>query len=93
MKIDISKDAAVWYEENIFVGTENGIRFFPKLTRGSDTGITVGIVPDTPHQTSVKQTVNQVTYFIEEGDEWLFDYKDLHISMDEEFNEPKYVAE
>lgn len=93
MKIEISNEAAAWYEENIYVGTENGVRFFPSLTRGSDTGITVGIVPAVPYQTNVKQTVNNVTYFVEEGDEWLFDYKDLHIALDKKFNEPEYTLQ
>ncbi|MFO8069184.1 MAG: iron-sulfur cluster biosynthesis protein [Alkalibacterium sp.] len=93
MKIEISNDAAAWFEKNIYVGSENGIRFFPKLTRGSDTGITVGIEPAAPHQINVKKTIHNVTYFIEEGDEWLFDYKDLQITLDKEFNEPEYTTE
>ncbi|WP_368645692.1 iron-sulfur cluster biosynthesis protein [Alkalibacterium putridalgicola] len=93
MKIEIGQDAISWFEENIYVGSENGIRFFPKLTRGSNTGITVGIEPAVPHQSNVNTTVNDVTYFIEEGDEWLFDYKDVHIRLDREFNEPMYKTE
>jgi len=92
MKIEINNEAAAWYEENIDVGTEKGIRFFPKLTRGSETGITIGVIPDFPYQAAVKKTVNNVTYFVEENDEWLFDSKDLHITLNKEFNEPKFTT-
>lgn len=92
MNIEISNEAVNWFEKNLSLETFKGIRFFPKLTRGTDTGISVGIEVTEPKCIGVKKEINQVTYFIEESDEWLFDYKDVHIILDKELQEPKYLT-
>lgn len=91
MKFKVEKAAANWYENNFSLKTTKGVRFFPMLARGTKTGISIGVEAALPQRIGEKDIVNNITYFVEEGDKWLFNDHDFTITMSEEFNEPQFI--
>lgn len=83
MKIIINEAAAAWFEENIDFSVSAYLRFYPSLARGSDSGFSFAIFPLIPTRPHTVSVVHDIIYYIEEGDQWIFENKDLVVTLDE----------
>lgn len=83
MKIIIDEAAAKWFEENIDFSVSAYLRFYPSLARGSDSGFSFGIYPLVPTRPHTASVIRDTTYYIEEGDQWIFENKDLMVTLGE----------
>ncbi len=81
MKIIINEETSKWFEENVDFSVTAYLRFYPSLSRGSDSGFSFGIFPLIPTRPHTVTVVNDITYYIEEGDQWIFENKDLVVTL------------
>lgn len=90
MKIQISKDAAAWYKQEL--GLKNGdyVRFFARYGGCStvQSGFSLGISNEEPTDIGVKVIEDGITFYIEEKDLWYFDDHDLMIEYQVKYEEP-----
>ena len=93
MKIFISQDALIWFQEEMEVSTGDTIRFYARYGGSSpiQQGFSLGMTKDTPFEPVVTVKVEEVTFFIEERDEWYFDGHDLYVDVDHELDELAYT--
>src|SRR5699024_6671879 len=92
MNIHVKKDAAAWYKKEYDIDTASS-RFFVRYggCGGNVPGSCLGVHLEEPLNTHTSITVNYIIYFVTELDVWYFEDKDLHISYDEENNEPHFA--
>lgn len=92
MKLTISKQAQEWFDQEILLHGNQGIRFYGKVYGNTPIheGFSVGLSVDTPHQPIVETIVNGKLYFIEETDQWFFANHDLIVDYDDKLEEPCY---
>lgn len=87
MKLTVTPAASKWFEDEMNVGEGNtaAIRLYGKLYGKTKVhqGFSLGLarVLD-PHQLSVVDQQDGVTYYIEKGDEWFFKGFDLTVDYD-----------
>lgn len=90
MKIQISKDAAAWYKQEL--GLKNGdyVRFFARYGGCStvQSGFSLGVSNEEPTDVGVKVIEDGITFYIEEKDLWYFDDHDLMIDYQVKHEEP-----
>lgn len=95
MKLDISKEAAVWYKEELELEDKEELRFFVRYggVGGKIPGFSLGVKKDQPQKIHTSQTVEDITFYIEDSDVWYFENSDLDIKFDDQQNEPvlKYI--
>ncbi|MFC6180903.1 HesB/YadR/YfhF family protein [Lactiplantibacillus daowaiensis] len=93
MKITITAAASQWFHEEMGVTTGNGVRFFGK-TYGKTavhSGFSIGVMrDDEPHRPIASTTVDDVTYYVNDRDEWFFKGYDLTVDYDAVNDGPKY---
>lgn len=95
MKLTVTPKAIEWFKKEMDLDKEMGIRFYGKVygkTQVHD-GFSVGMSVDTPNQTIVQETIEDILFFIDEADEWFFKGYDLIVDYDEKLDEPKYRFE
>lgn len=92
MELTISPKAHEWFKKEIILNPGQGIRFFGKVYGSTPVheGFSVGMSVDTPSRPLVQVTVDDLTYFIEEDDQWFFDGYQLVVNYDEKLDEPSY---
>lgn len=92
MKLTITPPAQKWFEEEVGVTSDSGIRFYGKIYGKTDVhdGFSIAMSVEAPDQPLVKEEIDGITYFIEETDDWFFKGYDLLVDYDEEKDEPKY---
>ncbi|RJR09840.1 hypothetical protein C4588_04455 [Candidatus Parcubacteria bacterium] len=95
MKMTMSQQALEWYKNELDLKSGDSIRFHIRYGGCSTVqkGFSLGIVQENPDQPAASVEQDGLTFFVEEKDEWYFDGHDLHITMDEELNEPKFGYE
>lgn len=95
MKMTMSQPAIDWYKNELDLKSGDSIRFHIRYGGCSTVqkGFSLGIVQENPDQPAATVEQDGLTFFVEEQDEWYFDGHDLHITMDEELNEPKFGYE
>ena len=86
MKLTIDEKSQAWFEEEMGVSKERGVRFLGKVYGGFSLAVEV----DTPNNPFVSVEKNGIIYFVETGDEWFFQGHDLDIVFDEKLKEPSY---
>ena len=95
MKLNISKEAANWYKEELHINEVINLRFFVRYggVGGKVPGFSLGITPDTPEDIHASAEIDGITFFVEETDAWYFEESDLQIKLDNVLNEPelKYI--
>ncbi|AMC94428.1 hypothetical protein AOC36_10725 [Erysipelothrix larvae] len=89
MKINVSKEAAQWYQENMDLQKGDALRFYGKVY-GSSSGFSLAVMKLEPTRPYASQEVDGITYYIEHGDAWYFEDKDLTITLGEKYSEPHY---
>ncbi|MCQ9210633.1 HesB/YadR/YfhF family protein [Granulicatella seriolae] len=92
MKITVTKKAQKWFESEMGVSTQRGVRFLGKVYGCSPIheGFSLAVEVDQPNSPIASVVENGITYFVESGDEWFFQDYDLAVDFDEELNEPSY---
>lgn len=95
MRIDITEEAAEWYEKELDLQLPAYIRFFPRYggVGGLIPGFSLGINNNSPEEIHTSIEMNRITFFIEAKDEWYFGDKNLKITLNEEMNEPEFAYE
>jgi uncharacterized protein YneR len=95
MKLDISKEAAIWYKDELDIDNTEEIRFFVRYggVGGKIPGFSLGVKKDQPQAVHTSKTVEDITFYIEDSDVWYFEDSDLDIEFDDQRNEPilKYI--
>ncbi|MFV0557239.1 MAG: HesB/YadR/YfhF family protein [Enterococcus sp.] len=93
MNITVSESAVNWFKAEIELTKDQGIRFFGKIygkTQVHD-GFSIGMTVDTPENVLAQEIIAELTFFIEETDEWFFKGYDLFVDYDEQLFEPSYA--
>src|SRR5699024_1390014 len=92
MNIHVTKDAASWYKKAYDIYTAS-LRFFVRYGGfgGNVSGFSLGVLLEEPLNTHTSIKVNDILFFVTESDVWYFEDKVLHISYDEENNEPHFA--
>ncbi|MBM7552620.1 HesB/YadR/YfhF family protein [Thalassobacillus pellis] len=95
MIIEVTEQAANWYEEELEITGKTFIRFFVRYggSGGLQPGFSLGIRQEEPFEPVAETEVNGVLFFIEESDEWYFDDKSLKVEYNEKWEEPEYKYE
>ena len=93
MKLTVTPKAQQWFETEVGVSANDGVRFFGKIYGKTDVhdGFSMAMSVEKPTQPLIKQVLNDVPYFIEETDDWFFNGYDLTVDYDEIKDEPKYL--
>ena len=91
MKIIMDKSVSHWFKNNINLESIPFLRFYPKMMRKTDTGFALGNVPLEPTRIHVGLLIEDILYYIEEGDQWFFEGHDLLIQLDPHSMEPTYI--
>lgn len=93
MQLTVTPKANEWFEEEVGVNPDSGIRFFGKIYGQTEVhdGFSIAMSVEQPDQPLIKNVINGIPYFIEEADDWFFNGYDLTVDYDEEKNEPKYI--
>lgn len=94
MNITVHPKSEQWYEEEVGLAPNAGIRLTMKIYGKSPLMDNYGLMlqtlePDNPGASY--ETKNGVLIFVEQDDLWFFDGHDLYIDFDEALSEPKYV--
>lgn len=92
MDIIISDAAVNWFKTEYDINEKTEIRFFVRYGGfgGNIPAFSLGVNLEAPHKTHAETTVDNITFYVEESDEWYFEDKDLMISLNEELVEPKF---
>ncbi|WP_173916409.1 HesB/YadR/YfhF family protein [Halobacillus sp. Marseille-Q1614] len=95
MKLQVTEEAASWYEKELEINDESYIRFYVRYggSGGLQPGFSLAIMQDQPREPIAEEKVNNVRYFIEAKDEWYFDDYSLKVSLHEGSQEPEFIYE
>ncbi|WP_026576406.1 HesB/YadR/YfhF family protein [Bacillus sp. UNC438CL73TsuS30] len=90
MNIQISKEAAAWYKEELGLANGDYLRFFARYGGCSNvqSGFSLGVSSEDPINLAVKKEAEGIIFYIEEKDEWYFDEHDLVIELPADSDEP-----
>ncbi|RPF54001.1 HesB/YadR/YfhF family protein [Aquisalibacillus elongatus] len=94
MKLHVSDQAVEWFIDEMDLDEGDEVRFFPKYGGTSDfqDGFSVGLEPGKADSVGVETEKKNITFQIDEKDEWFFKEQDLYVGIkDEELtfsNEP-----
>ncbi|MBM6613599.1 iron-sulfur cluster biosynthesis protein [Desemzia sp. RIT804] len=93
MKIDITKAAQQWFQEELGLSEGSGIHFSGKVYGKTEVheGFSVGMAVDKPGSNVMASTeVDGIVYYVNEGDDWFFNGYDLEVDYDSKRDEPIY---
>ncbi|AGE22112.1 MULTISPECIES: HesB/YadR/YfhF family protein [Geobacillus] len=94
MNIMITKKAFDWYKRELGLKPGDAIRFFARyggcstVQKGFSLGMAKDELVDKP---AAQTTVDGVTFFVEDSDQWYFDGRDLTVDLDEKSGEPVFL--
>ncbi|WP_174733417.1 HesB/YadR/YfhF family protein [Mesobacillus harenae] len=92
MQINVSKEAAAWYKEELNLQDGSFVRFFVRYGGHSaiQKGFSLGISTDIPEDLGAETEQNGITFYIEEKDLWFFDGHDLAVNFNAQREEPEF---
>lgn len=92
MNIEISNDAAAWFQEEMLLNEGDFVRFYVRYGGSSpiQEAFSLGVNKEEPLEIGVKHVKDGIIYFIEERDQWYFKEYDLFVDYDEKADGPKY---
>ncbi|MGM9922759.1 MAG: HesB/YadR/YfhF family protein [Bacillus sp. (in: firmicutes)] len=95
MKINISDEAAKWYEQELNLQKGDNVRFFARYGGESTihSGFSLGIELEDPIAIGASVKKNDIQYFIEENDLWYFNQHDLYVGYNAKQDEPEYMIQ
>lgn len=95
MKIFLSKEALLWFKEEMEAEPGDAIRFFARYGGSSSiqAGFSLGVTKEQPDEVAIETEHNSVRYYIESRDKWYFLGHDLHVNVDPKLHELIYSYE
>lgn len=92
MRLTITDSAYQWFKEELDTPKDEGIRIYGKYggSTAVHTNVSVGLEIAQPRQPMVTEKLGELTFFIEEDDEWFFHGYDLIVDYDSASDEPIY---
>jgi uncharacterized protein YneR len=95
MKIILSKDALLWFKDEMEAEPGDAIRFFARYGGSSSlhAGFSLGVTKEQPDEVAVETEHDSVRYYVESRDKWYFVDHDLHVNVDPKLDELIYSYE
>lgn len=92
MKLQVTETAAKWYREELQLEEGKTLHFYVRYggVGGHQPGFSLAISPDDKKEPVAETTVNGITFFVENDDNWYFDGADLIVDYDEDKQEPSF---
>lgn len=92
MRLDVSKQAAQWFIEELHLNKGDSIQFFGKVYGGQG-GFSFALLKQEATRPLISVNVEGINFYIEKNDEWFFAGMDLRVDYDEKLGEPSYHYE
>ncbi|GGC88774.1 hypothetical protein GCM10007216_19440 [Thalassobacillus devorans] len=92
MEIEVTEQAAKWYEEELEISSGAAIRFLVRYggSGGLQPGFSLAIQMDEPEEPAASTQINGITFFVEASDAWYFDDKSLKVDYNSKWEEPEF---
>lgn len=92
MKLQVTKTAAQWYKDELLLEEGENLHFYVRYggIGGHQPGFSLAISPEEKKEPLAETTVEGITFFIENDDDWYFDGSDLTVEFDEDRQEPSF---
>ncbi|GGE29445.1 hypothetical protein GCM10011391_05010 [Pullulanibacillus camelliae] len=93
MLLSITKPAVQWFKKELELDEGATVRFFIRSGGCADVGdgFSIGIAPEQPQQPIASETLADVTFFIEESDQWFFENKHLNVKYKRKTDDIHYI--
>jgi uncharacterized protein YneR len=88
MKLEVSKEAAQWFINEMYLEKGDSIKFFGKVY--GENGFSFALDKVEPSRPEIEIEVEGINFYIEKSDAWFFIDSDLIVTLDEKLKEPKY---
>lgn len=85
MQLHVSAEAASWYKDEMGLKDGEALRIFVKLYGSSKVhpNYSLGVTREEPRHPTLRATVNGVTFFVEEQDDWFVNGYDLRLELNQ----------
>lgn len=92
MKLQVSKEVAKWYKDELDLENNSMIRFYVRYggVGGNLPGFSLGVAKQEPENIHTSINVEDITFFIESKDAWYFEDQDLKVQMNNKLSEPVF---
>ena len=92
MELTVTENARKWFESEVALPKDYGIRFFGKVYGKTEVheGFSIGMSVELPEHPVKKEVIDGILFFIDDADEWFFKGYDLEVDYDESLDEPVY---
>ncbi|MFG6114996.1 HesB/YadR/YfhF family protein [Halobacillus sp. MO56] len=92
MNIEVTEQAAKWYQDELELESEVSLRFLVRYggSGGLQPGFSLAIQLEEPGEPHASTEVNGITFFVEESDAWYFDDKSLKVDYNSTWDEPEF---
>jgi uncharacterized protein YneR len=91
MNLQIDKEAAQWYKDELELSEDTYLRFFVRYGFGGHIpGFSLGVKKDAPTEKFASADLEGISFYIENKDAWYFEGYDLHVSFNEKIQEPAF---
>ncbi|GAA0134251.1 HesB/YadR/YfhF family protein [Paenibacillus sp. YSY-4.3] len=93
--INVTKEAARWYKNELGVQEGQAIRFFARYSAGGTIhpGFALGIGIETPVSPGAVSEVDGITFYMEDKDLWYLKGYNLNVVYDQKHNDIEYEYE
>ena len=95
IKIILSKEALLWFKEEMEAVPGDAIRFFARYGGSSSiqAGFSLGVTKEQPDEVAIETEHDSVRYYVESRDKWYFLDHNLHVNVDPKLAELSYSYE
>lgn len=92
MRITVSSQAHTWFKQEMGISHGRGVRFMGKVYGCSPIheSFSLAIEVNEPSQPYAMTIIEDIPYYVEQGDEWFFEGYDFEIHFDDVLDEPAY---
>ncbi|MFA1820801.1 HesB/YadR/YfhF family protein [Virgibacillus oceani] len=91
MNLQMAKEAAQWYKNELELSEGAYLRFFVRYGFGGHIpGFSIGVQQVVPTDIFSSADLEGITFFIENKDAWYFDGYDLHVTFNDKMQEAKF---
>jgi uncharacterized protein YneR len=93
MKIEVSKEALKWFQEELEVKKGDKVKFYAQIYGSSPVqqSYSLGFSKDDPIDIAASIESEGVLFFVEESDLWYFDGHDLQVGYNEKVDELEFT--
>ncbi|MDA9462389.1 MULTISPECIES: HesB/YadR/YfhF family protein [Enterococcus] len=92
MELTITDKAKEWFQAEVDLPENYGIRFFGKVYGKTEVheGFSIGMSVEFPERPMKQEKIDGLLFFIDEADDWFFKGYDLVVDYDPQLDEPTY---